>query len=204
MRRALRPSTPGDFLPDEKVTKESPRGESPSGYSPWGALSSPQRRQAPLPPEKGGTPGSTQATQPPAEPRISSRKCDPRCSLGKKKTDLPTSSKWQIGLLLWLKVARRETERSAASTKRAAATHRGIPKGAALGAPLVTFPASGKSPGCRAERLHQGSLGLPAPQKPPGRGAERPPRGRQLAPARNQCANWVQAQPALGLIFFIE
>ena len=69
---------PGDFLPDEKVTKESPRGESPSGYSPWGALSSPQRRQAPLPPEKGGTPGSTQATQPPAEPRISSRKCDPR------------------------------------------------------------------------------------------------------------------------------
>ena len=24
-RRALRPSTPGDFLPDEKVTKESPR-----------------------------------------------------------------------------------------------------------------------------------------------------------------------------------
>ncbi len=123
---------------------------------------------------------------------------------GEKKTGLPTSSKWQIGLLLWLKVARRETERSAASAKRAAATHRGIPKGAALGAPLVTFPASGKSPGCRAERLHQGSLGLPAPQKPPGRGAERPPRGRQLGPARNQCANWVQAQPALGLIFFIE
>ena len=36
-------------------------------------------------------------------------------------------------------------------------------RGAALGAPLVTFPATGKSPGCRAwqshalaERLHQG------------------------------------------------
>ena len=35
-RRALRPSTPGDFLPDEKVTKESPRGGDPSGYSPEG------------------------------------------------------------------------------------------------------------------------------------------------------------------------
>ena len=137
----------------------------------------------------------------------------PGVAWGKKKTDLPTSSKWQIGLLLWLKVARRETERSAASAKRAAATHRGIPKGAALGAPLVTFPATGKSPGCRAERLHQGSLGLPAPQKPPGSegrsalpatSTHPAPRGRQLGPARNQCANWVQAQPALGLIFFIE
>ena len=28
---ALRPSTPGDFLPDEKVTKESPRGDTPLG-----------------------------------------------------------------------------------------------------------------------------------------------------------------------------
>ena len=92
----------------------------------------------------------------------------------KNKTGLPTISKWQIGLLLWLKVARRETERSTASAKRAATTHRGIPKGAALGAPLVTFPASGKSPGCRAERLHQEAQGLPAPHKSPGRGAERP------------------------------
>ena len=83
----------------------------------------------------------------PAEPRIDSRGCDPGAAWGEKKTDLPTSSKWQIGLLLWLKVARRETERSAASAKRAATTHRGIPKGAALGAPLVTFPATGKSPG---------------------------------------------------------
>ena len=38
---------------------------------------------------------------------------------GEKKTGLPTSSKWQIGLFLWQKVARRETERSAASAKRA-------------------------------------------------------------------------------------
>ncbi len=78
---------------------------------------------------------------------------------GENKTDLPTSSKWQIGLFLWQKVARRETERSAASAKRAVTTHRGIPKGTALGAPLVTFPATGKSPGCRAERLHRGCWG---------------------------------------------
>ena len=30
---------------------------------------------------------------------------------------------------------------------RAEIPHQGIPKGAALGAPLVTFPATGKSPG---------------------------------------------------------
>ena len=93
----------------------------------------------------------------------------------------PLSSKWQIGLGLWQKVARRETERSAASAKRAAATHRGIPKGAALGAPLVTFPATGKSPGCRAwlchalaERLHSGSQELTALQNPPGGGGAKP------------------------------
>ena len=73
----------------------------------------------------------------------------------------PLSSKWQIGLGLWQKVARRETERSAASAKRAATTHRGIPKGAALGAPLVTFPATGKSPGCRAWQSHALAERLP-------------------------------------------
>jgi hypothetical protein len=83
----------------------------------------------------------------PTEPRIENRRCDLSKTWGEKKTDLPTNPKWQIGLGLWQKVARRETERSAASAKRAATTHRGIPKGAALGAPLVTFPASGKSPG---------------------------------------------------------
>ena len=37
----------------------------------------------------------------------------------KKRPICPLSSKWQIGLGLWQKVARRETERSAASAKRA-------------------------------------------------------------------------------------
>ena len=80
-------------------------------------------------------------------PRIEKTECSLDETRGKNKTDLPTNSKWQIGLVLWQKVARRETERSAASAKRAATTHRGIPKGTALGAPLVTFPATGKSPG---------------------------------------------------------
>ena len=38
-RRALRPSTPGDFLPDEKVTKESPRGGHPLWVLPLGGPS---------------------------------------------------------------------------------------------------------------------------------------------------------------------
>ena len=97
----------------------------------------------------------------------------------KKKTrDLPTCSKWQIRLGQWQKVARRETERSAASAKRAVTPHRGIPKGTALGAPLVTFPATGKSPGFRAwlchalaERLQLVGAGTTSPAKAP-RGAK--------------------------------
>ena len=101
-------------------------------------------------------------------PRIEKTECSLDETRGKNKTDLPTNSKWQIGLVLWQKVARRETERSAASAKRAVRdgysfqfnracapslepdcvrfpkfcwNPGGIPKGAALGAPL------GKSPG---------------------------------------------------------
>ena len=93
------------------------------------------------------------------------------------KTDLPTTPKWQIGLFLWQKVARRETERSAASAKRAATTHRGIPKGAALGAPLVTFPATGKSPGVEGRSALP--IGVVGAQPPLGWSAEEgvsPPR----------------------------
>src|SRR5699024_8510562 len=44
---------------------------------------------------------------------------------------------------------------------RAEISHRGIPKGAALGAPLVTFPAAGKSPG------------VGGAERPPLRGVQR-------------------------------
>ena len=50
-------------------------------------------------------------------------------------------------------------------------TQRGCPP---LGDSLVTFSSGRKSPGCRAERLHQEAQGLPAPQKFPGAGARRP------------------------------
>ena len=52
-------------------------------------------------------------------------------------------------------------------------TQRGCPP---LGDSLVTFSSGRKSPGCRAERLQVGA-GTAVPQKPPGRGAERPPSG---------------------------
>ncbi len=52
VRRALRPSTPGDFLPDEKVTKESPRGGSPLG-TPLGGHYHPPSNASVAPPRKG-------------------------------------------------------------------------------------------------------------------------------------------------------
>ena len=94
------------------------------------------------------------------------------------KTDSPTISKWQIGLFLWQKPARREPERSAASAKRAGTSYQGS-RGAAPGAPLVTFPATGKSPGCRAERLHiRGGRGHRPRIKPPGVWGGAPIHGR--------------------------
>ena len=105
---------------------------------------------------------------PPAAPRIDSWRCDPRYSLGRNKGRFSHSLKVanRSGL-----VAEGSPARCEASAKRAATTHRGIPKGAALGAPLVTFPATGKSPGCRAERLLVGAGATSRgyqPRKSPG------------------------------------
>ena len=44
----------------------------------------------------------------PTVPRIESRGCSLEGTKGKNETDLPTCSKWQIGLFLWLEVARRD------------------------------------------------------------------------------------------------
>ena len=100
-------------------------------------------------------------------PRINSRIFFLVKAKGNNKTGLPTTSKWQIGLFLWQKPARREPERSAASAKRAETSHQRVPRGAAPGDSLVTFSSGRKSPGCRAERLHWWVQGLPAPHKPP-------------------------------------
>ena len=74
------------------------------------------------------------------------------------KTDLPTISKWQIGLFLWQISPARCGERQGPCTGG----------GAALGAPLVTFPATGKSPGVEGRSAPSwGCGGL----QPPLRGA---------------------------------
>ncbi len=62
----------------------------------------------------------------------------------KSKTDLPTNSKWQIGLFLWQKVARVQAQRS---TKEGEGSAPRESRTVGSGAPLVTFPAAGKSPG---------------------------------------------------------
>ena len=64
--------TQGDFLPDEKVTKESPRGVSPLGTPLGGLLSSPQQRAALLPPEglSTGSWGRTSSLCFPPRPRM--------------------------------------------------------------------------------------------------------------------------------------
>ena len=52
---------PGDFLPDEKVTKESPRGVPPLG-TPLGGHYHPPSNASVAPPRKRETLGSTQST----------------------------------------------------------------------------------------------------------------------------------------------
>ncbi len=59
------------------------------------------------------------------------------------KTGLPTTSKWQIGLFLWQKPARREPERSAASAKRAVTPHRQV-QGRSPWRAFGDFPRGGK------------------------------------------------------------
>ena len=71
----------------------------------------------------------------------------------------------------------------------------GVPRGGPpLGDSLVTFSSGRKSPGCRAERLHWGPQGLPAPHKLPGRGAERPPRNKHT-PGTARQAVWPRTKP---------
>src|SRR5699024_5061803 len=90
------PRAPAYFHFTMKVGKGVSGGKPPE--PPWGALSSPQRRQAPLPPERGATPGSLSVNKIPAAPRIDSRKCFPGKAWGENKARLPTSPKWQIDL----------------------------------------------------------------------------------------------------------
>ena len=92
------------------------------------------------------------------------------------KADLPTISKWQIGLFLWQKVARRDAQRAQQGRKPCT----GRSRGAALGAPLVTFPATGKSPGVEGRSAPSwGCGGLQPPLRGAGaKSGDLLPRGR--------------------------
>ena len=79
------PPTPGDFLPDEKVTKESPRGGHPLWVLPLGGIIIPPAARRAAPPRKGCNSGQHASHKATAAPRIDSRECDSRCSLGRKK-----------------------------------------------------------------------------------------------------------------------
>ena len=130
-------------------------------------------------------------------PRIDSRKCSLDGTKGKNKTDLSTSSKWQIDLIF---VVEGSPARCVSERSKGGDYAPGDSKGHTLGAPLVTFPASGKSPGvegrsalltgeCRggcapSHRQARGrrggapsslGTGTAVPQKPQGEGAQRPP-----------------------------
>ena len=184
MRGRSAPPPRVTFSPMRKSPKNLPEGISPLGTPLGGLLSSPQRRQAPLPPERGETPGSPQKPNLTAAPRIDSRGCDPRYSLRRNKDRFAHPLKVANRSLFVVQALSRgcglpQGERSVPL--------RGIPKGTALGAPLVTFPATGKSPGCRAERLLWGCGGL----WPPLRGAQRgsAPRIVKQSPAAKKVEN---------------
>ncbi len=152
---------PGDFLAKRKSPKI--RQEPPGSWTSGEGGVAPFDPPVLCPSGIGCDSLNPQASPKPTLPRhgLTAEGVTPGKAWGETKTDLPTNPKWQIGLGQWQKVARHETERSAASAKRAVTPHRGIPKGAALGAPLVTFPATGKSPGVGgAERPPLGGVGV--------------------------------------------
>ena len=109
---------------------------------------------------------------PPTEPRFESRRCDLCQSQEEKQTDLPTHLKVanRSGLVAEGSPARAGAERS--EREKGGNYALGIPKGAALGAPLVTFSATGKSPGVEGRSAL--SMGVVGAQPPLGaeRGAK--------------------------------
>ena len=157
------------FSPMRKSPKNLPEGDTPSGYSPWGALSSP-------PPRKECHSGQYAIHKLPAAPRIDSRECDSRYSLGKNKDRFAHQPKVANRSIF---VAESSPGASvSAAPMRAEIPHQGIPKGAALGAPLVTFPALGKSPGVEGRSaLHMGVVGTSGPHLGSAEGQRPSPRG---------------------------
>ena len=160
---------PGFLSFHDERNQRRARGAAPGPR--WGAIIIPPAAASAAPPRKGCLFGWHANHKPPAAPRIDSRKCFSDGTKGKNKTDLLTNSKWQIGLFLWHKPYRGGAG-TAGGAKR---PPQGIPKGAALGAPLVTFPATGKSPGVEGRSaLPHGGCGGGAPTLGSAEGAPAP------------------------------
>ena len=141
------PHAPGDFLAKRKspkIRQEPPglefgelltsgtRGRTPldsPALCPSGIVRGNLNHQA----SSGGTP--------PAMPRIDSRECFPDGIEGKNKTDLPSNLKWQIGLFLWLRVARVQAKRS---TNEGGKFAPGDSKGRSPWRAFGDFPRDGK------------------------------------------------------------
>ena len=92
---------PGFLSFHDERNQRRARGAAPGPR--WGAIIIPPAAASAAPPRKGCLFGWHASYKPPAAPRIDSRKCSLDRTKGKNKTDLPTYSKWQIGLFLWHK-----------------------------------------------------------------------------------------------------
>ena len=136
-----------------------------------GLLSSPQRRQAPLPSRKGCLFGWHASHKPPAAPRIDSRKCSLDRTKGKNKTDLPTQLKVANRSIFVAQTLSRGLRAPQGERERKVfhfslgppqgSTQRGCPP---LGDSLVTFSSGRKSPGVEGRSaLLSGAVGAKGP-----------------------------------------
>ena len=144
-RAGAPPRAPGDFLMRRKSPKthQEPPGSWTSGTRGRTPLDSPAFCPSGIGRGNLNPQASSGASHPPSH-GLKAESVPSMKPEEKTRPICPLSSKWQIGLGLWQKVARRETERSAASAKRAAATHRGIPKGGSPWRAFGDFPRDGK------------------------------------------------------------
>ena len=180
------------FSPMRKSPKNLPEG-SPLWVLPLGGIIIPPAATSAAPPRKGCNSGQYVRNKTPAVPRIDSRECFPDGTEGKNKTDLPSNLKWQIGLFLWLRVARVQAKRS---TNEGGKFAPGDSKGRSPWRAFGDFPRDGKvtrgrrggapstlrveaKSGDLLRELcsHTGGCGGEAPPKGPG--CPHPPLGRE-------------------------
>ena len=166
---ALRPKSPGEFVrgwwplrPTMQALRESMALPCSAPRPTFSRRESRQRYArnllVPGPPAQGGGPpwipppsalavlvaGNKTLKHPrdkaPAAPRIENRECSLDETKGKNKTDLPTNSKWQIGLFLWLKAL----SRGCGNRRGSEASPSGDSKGRSPWRAFGDFPRDGK------------------------------------------------------------